>query len=177
MPVPAWVKRAKMGGSKSALQRAVENGYRSGLEVKMGKLMADLGVKFGYEGLKIIYEVPAKRHYYLADFEVLDNGIILEGKGIFDATDRAKHLLVKAQYPELDIRFVFSRLKQPIGPGSKTTVEDWCKRYGFKCCELTAKQTIPTAWFHEQGPERKPKEVLEDGPWGFTKRYPNGYPT
>lgn len=173
--IPEWVRRARKGttGKKAGFGSSpgFRHGFRSGLEEKMGAQIEAAGFPVRFEDLKVNYEVPAKRHYYLADFP-LHNGIILEGKGIFDATDRAKHLFIKAQYPELDIRFVFSRLKQPISPGSKTTVEDWCKKYGYKCCE----KVIPISWFHEHGPERKPEEVLADGPYGYMKRYPDGYP-
>lgn len=45
---------------------------------------------------------------------MLDNGILIEIKGYFTATDRKKHLLVKEQNPELDIRFVFGNSKNRI---------------------------------------------------------------
>lgn len=167
--IPEWVRKARKG--TTGKKAGYKHGFRSGLEEKIGQQIEAAGFPVRFEDLKVIYEVPAKRHYYLADFP-LHNGIIIEGKGIFDSTDRAKHLFIKAQYPELDIRFVFSRLKQPIAPHSKTTVEDWCKKYGFKCCE----KVIPVSWFHEPGPKRKPEAVLMDGPNGFVKHYPDGYP-
>lgn len=173
--IPDWVLRAKKGlkAKKAGAQApGFKHGFRSGLEEKIGAKIEAMGYPVHFEDLKVTYEVPAKRHYYLADFRLLHNGIIMEGKGIFDAVDRAKHLFIKAQYPELDIRFVFSRLKQPITPGSKTTVADWCEKHGFKYAE----KLPPDSWFKEAGPKMKPEEVLEDGPWGFMKRYPNGYP-
>lgn len=171
MAVPAWVKRikAKVAGPK-ALQRGKEFGYRSGLEETIGaQIEADTGSPPRFEERWIPYVVPEKRHKYLADFE-LANGIILEGKGIFDAKDRAKHLFVKAQYPELDIRFVFSSLKTKINPGSPTTVKDWCERYGYKCCQ----KVVPKSWFFEEGPARKPAEVIANGPFGYVQGTPAG---
>ena len=47
---------------------------------------------------------------YIPDF-VLDNGIIIETKGLFTSEDRRKHIEVQKQHPELDIRFVFTNEK------------------------------------------------------------------
>lgn len=97
-----------------------------------------------YESYKIDYVIPATDHTYTPDF-VLPNGIIIEGKGIFDATDRQKHLLIKKQYPHLDIRFIFSNPKTKIYSGSKTTLADWCAKYGYKY----ASKLIPAEWLTE----------------------------
>ena len=145
--------------------RGLRAGYRSGLEDKLAKQITEAGQVVRFETIKVRYTVPQKDHTYTPDFP-LDNGIIIEGKGIFEAQDRAKHLLIKAQYPELDIRFVFSRASAPITKGSKTTLADWCKKYGYKFAE----KVIPPEWFREAGPSIKPEVVLSDGPFGFTKR-------
>lgn len=86
---------------------------RSGLEDDVQKQLTEAGVPFEYETLKLKYEMPATVHTYTPDFK-LPNGIIIETKGIFDADDRKKHLLVKAQHPDLDIRFVFTNSKQRL---------------------------------------------------------------
>ena len=80
-------------------------GYRSGLEVKISDYLKELKVDFGYECVKIEWEDLAYRTY-TPDF-VLPNGIIIETKGMFTAADRRKHLAIKRQHPNLDIRFVF----------------------------------------------------------------------
>lgn len=59
--------------------------------------------------------------------------------------DRKKHLLIKAQYPQLDIRFVFQNPNNTIRKGSKTTYADWCKKHDYQY----ATKLIPEAWFHE----------------------------
>lgn len=150
--------------SASAHARGLRQGYRSGLEDKLAKQIEAAGFTPRFETLKVPYTVPEKMHNYTPDFP-LDNGIIIEGKGIFDAQDRAKHLYIKAQYPELDIRFVFSRASAPITKGSKTTLADWCVKYGYRYAE----KVIPPEWFREAGPARKPEAVLADGPFGFAK--------
>ncbi|MQR02362.1 hypothetical protein [Glaciimonas soli] len=67
-------------------------------------------------------------------------------KGRFLTADRQKHLLIKQQHPELDIRFVFSRSKTTISKTSKTTYGDWCLKYGFKYAD----KSIPDAWLKEK---------------------------
>jgi hypothetical protein len=113
------------------------------------------GVPFEYEKLKISYTVPERQATYTPDFMLLDNGIIVESKGIFDAEDRKKHLLIKEQHPELDIRLVFSRANAPIYKGSPTTHAMWAQHHGFKYAE----KLIPQAWIDEptKGSARPPK--------------------
>lgn len=153
--VPEWLRKAT---TNKAI--GLKHGFRSGLEEDLGKGIKEAGHTVRFELVKLKYVIPEKVHTYTPDFE-LDNGIIIEGKGIFDSTDRAKHLLIKMQYPELDIRFVFSRLKAPITKGSKTTMQDWCLKNGYKC----AQKAIPSEWFTEPGPALKPAEVIQRGPY------------
>jgi hypothetical protein len=119
---------------------AIKNGYRSGLEDKISEDLKDRKVKFEYEKLKIKYEVHENRTY-TPDF-TLPNGIIIESKGRFTPEDRKKHLLIKKQHPDLDIRFVFSNSKGKIRKGSKTSYAYWCEKHGF----LYADKRIPDEW-------------------------------
>lgn len=125
----------------------VSDNFRSGLEVKIAKQLTDAGVAYRYEQDKIHYVIPASNHVYNPDF-VLPNGIIVEGKGLFEVSDRKKHLLIQKQYPHLDIRFVFSSPTQKLYKGSKTTYADWCTKNGYKF----AKALIPTEWILEKTP-------------------------
>ena len=125
-------------------QQAIKAGYRSGLEEKVAQQLTSIGVSAEYETTKIKYTIPESVHTYTPDF-VLPNGIIIETKGRFTAEDRKKHLLIKGQHPELDIRFVFSRTTEPITKGSKTTLANWCAKNGFKF----SSKTIPTEWIEE----------------------------
>lgn len=128
----------------------LSNGFRSGLEKKIADDLSDKGIPFDYEKLKISYTVPERQATYTPDFVLLDNGIIVESKGIFDADDRKKHLLIKQQHPDLDIRLVFSRANAPIYKGSPTTHANWADHHGFKWAE----KLIPDAWLKEK-PTRK----------------------
>lgn len=124
------------------------SGFRSGLEEKIAKDLTDRKVKFEYETKKISYVVPERNATYTPDF-ILPNGIIVEGKGVFDVEDRQKHLLIKEQHPELDIRFVFTRSAAPIRKGSPTSYAAWCDKHGFQYAD----KIIPQSWLDE-----KPKQ-------------------
>lgn len=125
-------------------QVLLRHGVRSGLEESVCHDLIEKGVRYEYETLKIKYTRPAKQHTYTPDI-VLPNGIILELKGRYLTEDRQKHLLVKAQHPELDIRFVFSNSKTKISKRSKTTYSDWCNKHGFKYAD----KQVPDSWIKE----------------------------
>lgn len=117
-------------------------GFRSGLEELNADLLQRLGVPFDYEAYKLSYvKKPAT---YLTDF-ILPNGIIVETKGHFVSEDRTKHVLIKAQHPGLDLRFVFSNPRTKIGKKSETTYGRWCELKGF----AYATKTIPLVWILE----------------------------
>lgn len=129
--------------------------YRSGLEDKVATFLEAQGVQGNYECYEIEYTVPESRHKYTPDF-VLPNGIIIETKGVWDAADRKKHLLIREQYPDLDIRFVFSRAKTPLYKGSRTSYGAFCEKHGIKYAE----KNIPIEWLKEK-PNRKPMTILQ----------------
>ncbi len=117
--------------------------YRSGLEERTAEYLRSLKVKFTYEKMKIKWR--SKDRIYTPDF-VLDNGIIIETKGRFIPSDRSKHLRIREQHPDLDIRFVFSNPNARLYKGSKSTYASWCEKYGFKY----AKEKIPVEWIKER---------------------------
>lgn len=123
-------------------------GFRSGLEVKVSAQLKALGIDPRYEKVKLKYTKPAFEHTYTADFQ-LPNGIIVETKGLLDAKDRQKMVLVKAQNPEFDIRFVFQGdpLKKFIYKGSPTSYAKWCEKNGFL---WAGGGQIPEAWLKEK---------------------------
>lgn len=136
-----------MPSSKQRLtqkQAALKHGWRSGLEEKVAQQLEELGVEYTYEQNVIPYVVPQRNAKYTPDF-VLPNGIIVETKGRFMVADRQKHLMVKAQHPKLDIRFVFSNSKARISKTSHTTYADWCKQHGY----IYADKWVPEEWIRE----------------------------
>tara|TARA_A100001011_G_C14063717_1_gene737241 strand:+ start:181 stop:633 length:453 start_codon:yes stop_codon:yes gene_type:complete len=132
-------------------------GYRSGLEKKLADELKVLKVKFSYESLKIEWEDLAYRTY-TPDF-VLNNGIIIESKGMFTAADRRKHLAIKRQHPKLDIRFVFENSRRKLRKGAKSTYGEWCYKYGL----LYSNRVIPEDWVKEKGKNKHKKFIAFTG--------------
>lgn len=124
-------------------KKALDAGFRSGLELRIAKQLDRRKIKYGYETKKIKWQLVEDKTY-TPDF-ILPNGIIIEGKGRFTASDRKKHLFIKKQHPDLDIRFVFSNSNNRILKGSKTTYAIWCEKNGF----LYADNEIPEEWLNE----------------------------
>lgn len=138
----------------SQKQAGLKHGFRSGLEEKVAEQLEEAGIKVAYEETVIPYTTPATPHKYHPDFQ-LPSGIIIETKGRFLPADRKKHLTIKAQHPELDIRFVFTRSKATISKASKTTYADWCLKNGF----LYADKLIPDGWLKEKPNNSKRKPI------------------
>lgn len=130
--------------------KPINKEYRSGLEEEITKELEAAGIEYSYEKHYVDYTLPATKHRYLPDF-VLGNGIIIEAKGVFDVEDRKKHLAIKEQHPDLDIRFVFTRAGAKISKTSKTTYAMWCEQNGFKY----ATKLIPDAWLRERKQTKK----------------------
>lgn len=140
--MPPWTSKRSSRAAGKAPRLA--NGFRSGLEKRNADHLESRGIPYRYEQVKITYTVPEREATYTPDF-VLGNGIIVETKGRFEADDRAKHLLIKEQHPELDIRLVFQRGSQPIYKGSPTTHAAWATKHGYQWAE----KLIPPEWAKE----------------------------
>ena len=120
---------------------AIKHGYRSGFEHRVADQLKESKTKFEYEKTVIDYIKPETHHKYTVDF-TLPNGILVETKGRWVLEDRKKHMLIKQQHPELDIRIVFQNPRGKIRKGSKTTYADYCDKNGI----VWAEKEIPTDW-------------------------------
>lgn len=120
-------------------------GHKSGLETKINEQLKIQGIDGEYEKHEISYTIPASNHTYKPDFK-LPNGIYIESKGWFLAEDRKKHLLIKEQHPEIDLRFILQSPNGKIYKGSKTTYAQWCDKNGF----VWANKEIPKEWLNEK---------------------------
>jgi len=135
----AWRSKSKLRAN------AIKHGYRSGFEHKVSDQLKENKIKFEYETTVIPYIKPETKHTYTIDF-TLPNGILIETKGRWVIEDRKKHLLIKKQHPELDIRMVFMSGKTKIRKGSKTTYGMFCDKHDI----LWAEKTIPESWLKEK---------------------------
>jgi hypothetical protein len=132
---------------------AIKHGYRSGLELKISMALDTIRYKYDYESIKIEWEDLAYRTY-TPDF-ILKNGIIIETKGRFLTMDRRKHLAIKKQHPNLDIRFVFENSRKKLRKGAKSSYAEWCIKYGFRYYD----RIIPEDWLKEKGKNKHPKFI------------------
>ena len=128
-----------------ARANAIKHGYRSGFEHIVADQLTEAKINFTYETTVIDYIKPETNHTYTIDF-TLPNGILVETKGRWVLEDRKKHLLIKQQHPELDIRIVFQNPNGKIRKGSKTTYANFCDKHGI----VWAGKTIPTSWYNEK---------------------------
>lgn len=126
--------------------------FRSGFEAKVANQLKRLGCGFAYESLTIEY---LKKSTYTPDF-VLPNGVIIETKGVWKTEDRAKHLLVREQHPNLDIRLVFQNANNKIRKGSKTTYGMWCDKKKLKW----SNKVIPSSWLSNKHTSHVPSAGL-----------------
>lgn len=97
-----------------------------------------------YESDKIPYRVESN-HNYIPDFTITrTNGekVYVEAKGYLRPADMTKMKLVKAQHPELDIRFVFYK-DQKIPRARNLKYTDWATKNGFPY----SIGIIPVEWF------------------------------
>lgn len=146
----ATTPTSKFSKVRDPAKRGVLHGYRSGLEEKIAAEIEARGIPVSFETFSIPYTPPLKTRTYTPDFP-LPNGIIIESKGRFLTEDRQKHKFIKAEHPDLDIRFVFSNARAKLSKASKTTYAMWCEQYGF----LYADKSIPDEWFDEAPSETR----------------------
>ena len=92
--------------------------FRSGFEADFARDLHDRRIKASYEPDKIQYVPPE---------------------------DRAKHLLIQKQHPDLDIRFIFMNSKKRLSKKSKTTYAQWCDKHGFTYDVMR----LPEGWMND----------------------------
>jgi len=153
------MQRASRKGSVRKTRSTKTGAFRSKLEGTVAKQLDLYRVAYEYEPKdgKISYRIPSTEHTYNPDFVITKKDgskMNIEAKGIWDYDDRYKHLLIRQQHPEKDIRFVFLRSQTKIRKGSKTTYADVCNgksRGIFKGHTWLYSDggKIPTNWFKE----------------------------
>lgn len=133
-------------------KRDIPHKYRSNSEYNMACVLEENNIAYEYETFKISYEWKEDKKY-IPDF-ILPNGIILEVKGRFMLEDRKKHLFIRKEFPELDIRFVFDNPNNKLNKGAKSTYADWCIKNDFLFCRNSDHDVIKK-WSDEQRSTRR----------------------
>lgn len=113
-------------------------GYRSGFERTIATNLQSRGVEFEYETIELPYKLELN---YIPDLYFPKFGFYVEVKGYLDYEDRRKHLAIKKEHPDIDIRFVFMRADQKM-PKLKSTHAQWATKNGY----LFGDGKIPEEW-------------------------------
>lgn len=148
--------------TSKARRHALMQGYRSGLEERISRQIVEAGLPLRYESEKIAYIWPAREAKYTPDFWLpsADGGFFIETKGRWTVDDRQKHLLVREQHPNVEVRFIFSNANAPLYKGSSTTYGQFCERHGFKF----AHKNIPDEWLREGSNDNEPERQNPNPP-------------
>ena len=126
-----------------------ERKRRSKLEMKFEEILIANQAEYDYEVTKISYIVPESKHTYTVDWTCL-NGLLIETKGyLSDHQERHKYVLLKQQYPDLDLRFVFDNPNKLCG-GTKYSHAKWADKFGFRWCSIKDVEQIQS-WISENG--------------------------
>ena len=130
------------------------NIFKSKFEMGLAKQLKEAGIKYEYERESYEYFTKvtngscddcsgthvSQRRGYTPDF-FLPNGVVLEAKGHFTASNRVTLKAIRKAHPTLDIRLVF-QADNCISRSSKTRNSDWCEQFEFKW----ALRTVPGEW-------------------------------
>lgn len=131
-----------------------ETGFRSGFEAEVGSLLETHGAL--YEPVRIRYDLHLSATY-TPDWLLPAQCIVLEAKGRFPKEDRDKLLLIKQQYPDLDIRIIFQSLNAKTSPKVGQTYAQWAAANGFPCCKGPS---LPEDWLHHK-PSARSRKAFE----------------
>ena len=130
--------------------------YRSKFESTIGHQLECSRTEYTYEAELIRFIQPALPRTYKPDFIITSrsgNEIIIEAKGLWTYEDRYKHLLIKQQHPDIDLRFVFQRVSNRISKSSRISYRDICEGRGRGVwAGVTwpySETTIPEEWLRE----------------------------
>ena len=128
--------------------------FASAAEIKCAKDMDNRGICFYYEPERWSWNPPPKK--YTVDFKVVradGSCFYVEYKGYFRTEDKTKMAAIKKQYPEKDIRLVFTYPDKPVEgatvrkDGTKLSNAEWATKNGYKFAE----KTIPDEWLERNG--------------------------
>lgn len=115
------------------------DGFRSGFEGQVAKHLTASGNQWSYESQSFDLLIPRS---YTPDF-FLDNGVVLEVKGYFDAEDRRLIKLFREQHSDVDLRMVLQKPHQKLTKTGRMTYATWCDKYNVPWCEGSL---IPKSW-------------------------------
>ena len=114
--------------------------FRSKFEHKIAEQITNGGLSVEYETDKIAYVVPSRIAILPTLSYPKPGGFYAEVKGRWLVEDRHKHLLIKEQHPDLDIRFMFQTQRQN-STKVRLPAADYCTSMGL-CTPISVFQRI-----------------------------------
>lgn len=122
---------------RSEARKKILAPYKSKFEQEFASLYPQLE----YEKDKIKYTVE---HTYHPDWKIKENTYI-ETKGLWKSADRAKHLYLREQHPEITVYLVFQNPNNKLSRVSKTTYSAFCEKHGIPWATI---DSVPEEWFN-----------------------------
>lgn len=135
--------------------------YRTEFEAITAEQLLSRNVSFDYEPARLRYQdKDGRKRIVMLDFHLKPQsndphgGMFVEAKSLLKHEHLARYEKLKAQRPDLDIRFVFEepdkiithyRVDDGEGGSMSVSYSEWCDMNGFKWNG----DTIPTAWLKE----------------------------
>ena len=150
-------------------RNALKCGYRSGLEVDWRNKLKAADCPSCTRRIRSISSGP-KGRLILPDFKIVtkDGGFFyVEGKGIFSAEDRHKHLLIKEQTGMWRSGSSSATANAKFYRNSPTSYADWCRQHGFQFADKTIpengyqKERTTMKSQNQQDP-RSPQEEIDN---------------
>jgi hypothetical protein len=138
------MKTRNTRSKKNKRPKKPETRGRSGYEQKVMEFLESQGVLYGYEIDTVQYIVPETKRKYIPDFTIERTGILIEAKGLLDASARKKMKMVVEQNPGLKIKMLFQR-DNPIRKGSKVHYSDWARKLGIDFA-VSPSGSVPLRW-------------------------------
>lgn len=129
--------------------------FRSGLEGKAWELLEKIEANASFECDTIHFVSEPEKKRYTPDFKLTrsDGSVFyIETKGLFERPDQKKHLWLKNQHPDIDVRFIFSNPHTWYRKDVKhNTYARWCDKHGFKYCSWRESKKVVPKWLAERG--------------------------
>lgn len=144
--------RMKKQAQQKAKKLGLEEGFRSGFELQVAILLKHMGVPYEFESEKLEWTPRPIKHNYTPDFKVKTKSgktIYIETKGRFMPEDMEKHLAVKEQHPDKDIRIVFSNPYTWYRAAKTRTYAKWANANGIVWCGKTHLKKFLPMWLAE----------------------------
>ena len=100
--------------------------FRSRFEAQVALSLEKQEIDFEFEPHKIEFQPPSR--VYIPDFYVPDHNFYIEVKGRLRQEDRVKHLLVKKQNPEVEVKFLFANSRKKSTKDQRLPMHNGPKR-------------------------------------------------